>query len=949
MINEFYKKVLPSSGTYCIGAANGGMVHHFVESVDEISDKVSSLLRDGTHMYFAVGSFDGHSRRKERAIFFRSLFLDVDVGDGKDYKTKQEAQDALDKLILDEGLPQPIKVDSGRGIHAYWCLDEDIPAAKYVEYSKKLRDFCLDKGLHVDTAVMGDAARIMRCPDTFNYKDNPPLPTKILSDTLPVYKLEEIDNFLGSVQESLESILAQAKGKMSEDQRKMLKLDNFTSKFQTIAIKSLQGKGCNQITNILKNAKDIEEPSWYAGLSIAQHCEDRDEAIHTMSEEHPGYSREETEKKANQAQDKPFTCTAFAELNSSLCEGCEHRGKITTPLQLGKEFKAAPVADNFQLPKEYVDKNVPSIYASYPKEIYPFMRGVNGGIYFEYPQEIDDEGQPLPRKKPLLVYPHDFEPIKRIYSPVDGECLEMQVSLPNDGVRKFILPMKAVYAIDKFRDAITSQGILFSPSQQQGKFLMEYVYKWGEYLINSTKADIMRVQMGWTPDMKAFVIGNKEITNKGEILNAPTSTALANGISNLLEPSGEYSVWQDTINKLNMPGLELHAFTMLTAFGSPLMNKTSTNGVTISLTGADSGTGKSGSLYAANSVWGHGRDLSVGGIEGATGNGMTGRYLALKNMTFGLDEVGNLDGRELSSIVHKISTGKAKIRMQASVNAERMHEFSASMIAIFTSNHSLYDKISTYKKNANGEVARLIEFNMKKPKCFDDDPTLGVTLFQPLNTNHGHAGTEYIKALFKYTDEDITSKIDKYIKKIKVDFGDDSTYRFWENAVAATFAGAEIANEASIVKFELDHIYDAIISQLINLRDNVFNVNNIDYENILSEYINENISGLLAFENGNMSMEPRSSLIMRAEIDESLFCIEKKHLREYFAKQGVSIQDFIFKMKSLGYNIVEHKRRMGTGWKSATGFSAVTCIEIDTTKFLDDILLETEEKVNAAK
>jgi hypothetical protein len=95
-------------------------------------------------------------------------------------------------------------------------------------------------------------------------------------------------------------------------------------------------------------------------------------------------------------------------------------------------------------------------------------------------------------------------------------------------------------------------------------------------------------------------------------------------------------------------------------------------------------------------------------------------------------------------------------------------------------------------------------------------------------------------------------------------------------------------------------------------------------------------------------MEPRSSLIMRAEIDESLFCIEKKHLREYFAKQGVSIQDFIFNMKELGYNIHEHKRRMGTGWKSATGFSAVTCVEIDTTKFLDDILKEKEALANAA-
>jgi hypothetical protein len=377
------------------------------------------------------------------------------------------------------------------------------------------------------------------------------------------------------------------------------------------------------------------------------------------------------------------------------------------------------------------------------------------------------------------------------------------------------------------------------------------------------------------------------------------------------------------------------------------MHKTSTNGVTISLTGADSDTGKSGSLYAANSVWGHGRDLSIG-LDGATGNGMTGRYLGLKNMTFGLDEVGNLEGRELSSIVHKISTGKAKIRMQASVNAERETEYSASLIAVFTSNHSIYDKINTFKKNANGEIARLIEFNVKKPKCFDNDPTLGVALFQPLNNHYGHAGVEYIKALFKYTDVEISAKIDNWIKKIKEDFGDDSTYRFWENAVAATFAGAEIANEAGIVKFSLDRIYKSIISQLINIRDNVVKVNDIDYENILSEYINENVTGLLAFENGSVSMEPRSSLIMRAEIDDSLFCIEKKHLREHFAKQGVSIQDFIFNMKERGYNIQEHKRRMGTGWKSATGFSAVTCVEIDTTKFLDDILKEKETLANAA-
>ena len=53
--------------------------------------------------------------------------------------------------------------------------------------------------------------------------------------------------------------------------------------------------------------------------------------------------------------------------------------------------------------------------------------------------------------------------------------------------------------------------------------------------------------------------------------------------------------------------------------------------------------------------------------------------------------------KALSNLVHKISNGKAKIRMQASVNAEREHEMSASLIALFTSNHSLYNKIESIK------------------------------------------------------------------------------------------------------------------------------------------------------------------------------------------------------------------------------------------------------------
>jgi hypothetical protein len=88
-----------------------------------------------------------------------------------------------------------------------------------------------------------------------------------------VYSFDEFKNFLGAVAQSHDDLIATLpKTGLSEDQRKMMKLDNFQTKFSDIAVKSLQGTGCNQIKFILENAKTLQEPVWYSGLSIAQHC-----------------------------------------------------------------------------------------------------------------------------------------------------------------------------------------------------------------------------------------------------------------------------------------------------------------------------------------------------------------------------------------------------------------------------------------------------------------------------------------------------------------------------------------------------------------------------------------------------------------------------------------------------------------------------------------------------
>jgi hypothetical protein len=374
---------------------------------------------------------------------------------------------------------------------------------------------------------------------------------------------------------------------------------------------------------------------------------------------------------------------------------------------------------------------------------------------------------------------------------------------------------------------------------------------------------------------------------------------------------------------------------MLAGMGSILMDYTSTSGVTMCLTG-ESGAAKTGALYSALSVWGNPKDLS---ILDATENGMTGRYLGLHNIPFGLDEVGNMLPKTLSQLLHKISQGKSKIRMQASVNAERDHEMSASLIAIFTSNHSLYDRLSTLKKDPNGEVARLIELSIRKPAVFKDDASAGRDIFDSFRFNYGWAGPEFIRAVYREGEEEVSRNIIKWCLRFEKDFGQDTAYRFYENIVAASMTAGEIANKAGITEFDLERVYARIVGEMIAIRDNVVKVNSINYESILSDYVNKNHTGILAFKDNKMVMEPRTAFSIRVENDINTMWISKTEFDKYLNEMLISTKEFLFQINALGIKVEAGRditKRMYASWKDVSK-SATRVYRIDLNTLPDDI------------
>lgn len=932
MIKQFYEKALPTQGVFCIASIDkdGQVRQRFAETLDDLASQIERYKTKGVNVYVAPASFEGYSRKAVDAVALRSFFVDLDVGDGKGYTDKALARVGLEDFISQQELPPPVVLDSGTGIHAYWLFEDNVPVGEWKPYAEKFKAKCIASGLRIDPVVTADAARIMRCPDTLNYKTDPPSPSKILTDEIYQYSFEEFKSYLdgGVVGQSLpelnspiealqdtKDILMAAAGGLDEDTLAILKRDNFERVFSVLATRSLEGEGCGQVKYILENAETLPEPLWYAGLGLARRCEDWEEAIHLMSEDYKGYNRDYTIKKAEQAikgATGPHRCEKFNDLNPGICGNCPYNGKISTPLQLAEQLRPVASVEETEDTTNSVGsqpntKKVP-VAPVFPKSLFPFMQGAHGGVYYQPPPK-KGKGGGATQADPILLIATDLFPVKRLYSKQDGECLLMAHITPRDPYMEFLLPMKDTYSMESFKKIMAAHRVLAPASAVQ--HLMDYVIKWGQYLLTTTPAEQMRMQMGWTEDKDCFVIGNSEILPDGTERKAPASP-FVRGLAKLLVPTGTAAAWREAADKLDRPEFNMHSFAMLCGLGSPLMCYTSTSGVSVSYTGT-SGGAKTGALYAALSLFGNPKELSV---FDATENGMIGRYLGLHNLMLGCDEVTNKDSKILSQLIHRVSHGKAKIRMQASVNAEREYEMFASLIGFFTGNEPIYDKLQAEKANPGGEIARLVEFMIPKSPLLEQDSKIGRDIFDTFRTNYGFAGPAFIRALFKVSNGELEDMIAKWTAKFMEAFGQDSAYRFYENLIAATFTAGEIAVKANIITLDLERVFKHVVGEMIKIRDKTVKFTVTDYEALIGEFLGEYHSGLLVMDDGKVLVEPRNALVGRVEVHNQVSYISKTSFRVFLAERHVSTREFEHALTGSKLLVECNKQRLSTGWRA---------------------------------
>lgn len=911
--------------------AGSGMINQFYETLDEVLAYLDDVADEPVNVFVALSSFNSWTRKADNVAYTRSFFVDLDVGDDpKKYATKDEALTALQEFVSKVQLPPPVIIDSGGGIHAYWMFQQDVPLDEWKPYAEKFKAFCREH-IKIDPVVTADAARIMRAAETLNCKFDPPVKTRFITTDFYQYDFDAFKDFLGPLEDITNDPFANVKKGLDEDTLKIAKVDNFEKVFQVIAEKSLNDEGCAQIKYVLLNSAHLPEPLWHSGLSIARHCSDWESAIHMMSEDYPGYNPEETFRKANETLGKPHSCETFADRNPGGCDGCPFRGKITNPLALGRRLIEPPAPEAGDEKDAIRQNENPEAVPVFPAFLKPYVRGVNGGVYYMPPPKRDEEGKPV-HEDPVCISLNDLYPVKRVYHQSLGESMVVRYVLPKDPLREFILPLRSIAIRDEMLKIFADAGCLVLKGDVDK--MVGYFMKWAAYLQNVDGAENMRMQMGWTETMDEFVIGTSEVTRDGEVRRVAASPLIKN-VSKLLVPTGSYDEWKKSAEFLNKPGLELHAFGLLCGFGSPLMYLTPTNGVSVSFTSVGSGHGKTSAMYAGLSVWGKPKELSV--LEGlSTDNAYIGRYLSLKNITFGIDEAGAIGAEDLSRLIHRIANGKGKLRMQASNNAERELEQTASMIAIFTNNTPLYDKLTEFKNSPDGEMARLVEFVLEKPAFLTDE--LGIEMFDPFRTNYGWAGPDFIKHFYKVGETHVREVLAKWAARFRKDFGDSSSHRFWTSLISTAFTGGELASEADIVKLDLDRIYRKVVSNMLTIKDGTVKSSPDEYKSLIGEFVNRNGHNFLILNDGKVVSEPRFELMGRTEIAEGMRYIPKTNFKKFLAEKHLSFREFEMTLRSEGILTFEGKKRLGTGWKPGTSAPGVSVygFKTDIKELLDE-------------
>lgn len=908
---QFLSTVLAAQGYYCVTGIHPKrkVIQKFYNTLDSVVSAADNLDAEGKNAYFALGTFvEAGSREAQNVQLMKSFYLDLDCGEGKPFTEKTHALTALRAFCKIFKLPRPtFLVDSGRGIHVYWCLPAGIPRSEWLPVALLLDAACSQSQFDADTVVTKDAARILRIPGTHNYKDLPPTPVTIISEGPLLAGLEVFKDAFKNITPPM--VFDTPVGQTVDDtMANLMGISSQVKKFSRLARRSLQGAGCEHVSHALLHPEDIDYGQWTDVLSIAVHCEDATAAIHKVSAGYPSYTVGGTDTIAASLT-APHLCATFDRNAPGKCGNCPHFGKIKSPITMCIEVKEATPADNVIKVVDPVTAAVTQVNVPiYPK---PYFRGANGGVFL---RKIGKDGAP----EEVPVYRDDLYIIKRLYDPQVGPTYVFRLHTPREGIKEFTIAGVKLSSREDFRKEMGMHDVFLLKSDM----LMDYVGRWISELQVKSDQIPAKIQFGWTSDkFESFVVGDKEYYGN-RIEDNPASSATAAHFPGFT-PRGSLAGWQRTLSFYNRDGFEVHQYMMGLAFGAPLMALTPIPGAVFHAHSPGSGYGKTTGMYAGASVWGSHRHMVLSAKD--TMNSQWLRAELYKNLPLYIDELTNVEPKELSTFVYTVTDGKQKNRMSnAGLNQERVRGEPWNLIVGTTANVSLLERMNLYKYMPEGESQRILESRVEKMFFESKDKLETDKLSNELIDNYGHAGPVFIQYVINNLDA-VKTLLRNTQLEVDALAGLSSSNRIWSAQVACVITGIKVAKLIGLVDFDVPKL-TAYAIDLLDKSKRAVKELNVGATELISQYYAENFHGILRIkstddsrrQNGQDTLitpdaAPRTNWVMRHEYDINTLYMMIKPLKQWCTKQGINFVWLIDACRKGELQGRKGKIRMGRG------------------------------------
>ena len=690
-------------------------------NLEALAKIIASESRQGYDVYISMAGFtaDAKGHYAKFALSHKSHYQDIDCGPGKAYATQREALIAVHAFVQTVGLPMPLVVASGRGLHVYWPYTEDIAgAATWLKMAWLFRAVCEHAGLMIDRPCGIDPVRLLRPPGTSHFKDRA-APKRVLTlpqqDNYQPVPVEDVAKALLTYVQAhaIQWSVPVEKPEVDADSdlsANMPGLDPYSAtqigQAGCIAVRWFMAKGGDALP---PSKLQMSQGDWMSMGRLAKFSTEGEEWFHQYGAKYNGYSRAESQKVLNRIKKRGVTCDSLVQdtvAKKEICGRCTHYGKINTPLHLG----IAKVIPLRPAPVEQAASADPLFQSNTQLVIPPALPGyINrpSGVYKEHTT-------PDGKEAPIFVVNHWLtRPEKIVLNGSHQYVLHWQATngqrKPDMVVAGSELAAHPNLILGKLGDA----DIIFSSTalNRQEGVIVRYIRDWIRN-IEHTSALTAAEQFGWQEDDTIFALGT-DCYQGGR--RAPTR--LIDSVVNEARLYETRGTLEGQINALrlffpNNPDYVHAHFLILMGMAAVFLKFDVMPSPVTSAHSTESGHGKSLACRGALGVWGNPLLLEMKGT-GASETAVNNRLSLAGSLPVVLDEMTGADAKKIANIITLVQGNKSNDR--ANPNGTNRPSRKWQTVAIVSTNDALRGLLERADTVKDGMHMRLIEFEYSNP------------------------------------------------------------------------------------------------------------------------------------------------------------------------------------------------------------------------------------------